>query len=174
MRRLIVLVILAGSYGCVGHRSAALNPSPNAPCRNENQTVTVGQGWGSIQIGATRKTIEGVLGKGQEASRLSDVYFVNYPPKGIQISFRTDDDTVHAIFFYNGERTGPEVGVFCGQTEKNIGWQASANDVINAYGQPVQEFSSADGGYVWQRLVFTGIDFRFEYGKMVRIGIPGR
>jgi hypothetical protein len=89
-------------------------------------------------------------------------------------SRRRDDNIVHAIFFYNGQRTGPLVGIFCGKAEKDIDWHSSASDVINAYGQPAQEFGSPDGGYEWQRLVFTGIDFRFEYAQMVRIGVPGK
>jgi hypothetical protein len=36
------------------------------------------------------------------------------------------------------------------------------------------EFSGTDSGGIRGRLVFAGIDFRFENGKLVRIGIPGR
>jgi hypothetical protein len=45
--------------------------------------------------------------------------------------------------------------------------------VKKAYGQPSAEFSGTYEEVAWKRLVFEGIDFRFENGKMVRIGIPG-
>jgi hypothetical protein len=41
-------------------------------------------------------------------------------------------------------------------------------------GRPNGEFSGADSGGTWEKLVFAGIGFRFENGEMVRIGIPGR
>jgi hypothetical protein len=45
--------------------------------------------------------------------------------------------------------------------------------VKKAYGQPTAKFSGTDSGGTWKRLVFDGIDFRFENEKMVRIGVPG-
>jgi len=46
-------------------------------------------------------------------------------------------------------------------------------DVKRAYGQPTAEFSGSYLGGTWRRLVFAGIDFRFENERMLRIGIPG-
>jgi len=77
------------------------------------------------------------------------------------------------MYFYNRERESPEFGVFCGQVEKGITWQSSVDDVKRAYGQPTAEFSGTDVGGTWIRLAFAGVDFRFENGKMVRIGVPG-
>lgn len=42
------------------------------------------------------------------------------------------------------------------------------------YSRPNGELSGADSVGTWGRLVFAGIDFRFENGDMVQIGIPGR
>ena len=47
-------------------------------------------------------------------------------------------------------------------------------EAYRSYGRSIGEFSGADSVGTWERLVFAGIDFRFENGKMVRIGIPGR
>lgn len=77
---------------------------------------------------------------------------------------------VHGIYFYNGQRDSPEFRVFCGQVDKGINWQSSIEEVKKAYGEPIAEFS---GSGTSKRLVFDGIDFRFENGKLVRIGVPG-
>jgi hypothetical protein len=53
---------------------------------------------------------------------------------------------------------------------KGIDWNSTIDDVKNLYGHPSEDFLDGNSG----RLVFPGIDFRFENGKLVRIGIPGR
>jgi len=50
-----------------------------------------------------------------------------------------------------------------------VDWKSSPNDVIKAYGKPKEDYK----GEGWRRMVFDGIDFRWENGVMVRIGIPG-
>jgi len=56
------------------------------------------------------------------------------------------------------------------KTDKGIDWNSSPEEVIKAYGKPAEDYS----GPGWRRMVFDGIDFRFENGVMVRIGIPGK
>jgi len=68
---------------------------------------------------------------------------------------------VHAIYFYNGQRDGEEMGGFCGRTDKAVNWEASADEVKNAYGHPTGEYSGTDPGGTWQRLVFAGIALPF-------------
>jgi hypothetical protein len=80
---------------------------------------------------------------------------------------------VHNMYFYNQQKDSPEFAVFCGQVDRGINWQSSVDDVKRAYGQPAAEFSGTYLGVISKRLVFEGIDFRFENEKMVRIGIPG-
>jgi hypothetical protein len=87
--------------------------------------------------------------------------------------FESASNTACAIFFYNGQRSSEDIGRFCGVTDRGISWQSSADEVKRVYGPPTSEFSGNDSGGTWQRLVFTGIDFRFENGRLVRIGIPG-
>ena len=112
------------------------------------------------------------MGDGQAGHGYSYTYFKDYVAKGVQVSFENASNSVHAIFFYNRQQGSEELGVFCGQTDKGINWQSSAEEVKKAYGQPTADYSSGPGG-AWERLVFAGIDFRFENGKLVRMGIPG-
>jgi len=69
---------------------------------------------------------------------------------------------VHSIYFYNGQRDKPEFRTFCGRVDRGINWQSSVDDVKAAYGQPTAGFSGTDSGGTWKRLLFDGIDLRFE------------
>jgi hypothetical protein len=135
--------------------------------------VVAGKGWGKIQVGASRTAVESVLGQGtgEEANKnLDGVYFREYDDKGIQVSFTNKDDKIVAIFFYNKQHRYERMAVAPVRTEKGIGWQSSYEDVKRAYGKAYGDYSQGD----WRRIVFDGIDFRFEKGALVRIGIPGR
>jgi len=63
-----------------------------------------GKGWGKISLGVDRKIVEKIIGEGQNRSRYDDVYFIDYPAKGIQISYDNKDDTLANVYFYNGQR----------------------------------------------------------------------
>ena len=117
-----------------------------------------------------RKTVESVLGEGQIRKRFDKVWFIDYPSKGIQISYNTNNDTLHNVYFYNGQRQYEKFATFQGRTDKGVAWKSSPDDAIKAYGNPKQDYKR-DG---WRRIVFDGIDFRWENGVLVRIGIPGR
>jgi hypothetical protein len=144
-------------------------------CRDDatQPRIVAGEGWGAVRVGAALQAVDEVLGNGQSENRYSDVYFKEYVAKGVQVSFENGSNKVHAIYFYNGQRNGEEIGIFCGRTDKGINWQSSPDEVKKAYGHPTAEYSGADSVATWQRLVFAGIDFRFENRKLVRIGIPG-
>lgn len=135
--------------------------------------ISAGEGWGSVRLGIDVSIVEASLGIGQAGEKYRDSYFKDFPPKGIQVLFEKAGK-VRAIFFYNGQRDAENFGVFCGQTDKGINWQSSPAEVKKLYGTPVDDFSGKDSGGTWERLVFSGIDFRFENDKMVRIGVPGR
>jgi hypothetical protein len=135
--------------------------------------IVPGEGWGPVRIGAASKTVDAFLGEGRPPRKYAHVYFKDYETKGIQVSFENDNGTVHNIYFYHGQGDSPEFAVFCGLIDKGISWQSSVEEMKRAYGQPTAEFSGTYLGVVSKRLVFEGIDFRFENEKMVRIGIPG-
>lgn len=128
--------------------------------------IIAGKGWGKVSLGATRNVVDIVVGESQNRTSFDDVYFLDYPAKGIQISFY-NNDTLRAVFFYNGQLRYENFATFKGNTDKGIDWRSSANDVINAYGKPKEDHN----GNGWRRLVFDGIDFRWENGVMVRIGV---
>jgi hypothetical protein len=154
--------------------ATSVAPSPVDCQVGEGQPkIVAGEGWGPVRIGAASKTVDAFLGEGRRSRKYAHVYFKNYELKGVQLSFENDSDTVHNMYFYNQQRDSPEFGVFCGQVDRGIDWQSSVEDVKRAYGQPTAEFSGTYLGVTSKRLVFEGIDFRFENEKLVRIGIPG-
>jgi hypothetical protein len=135
--------------------------------------VVAGEGWGAVSLNAKRSRVEAALGKGKNLSKFNDVYFLDFESSGVQVSFNNSDDTVHAIFFYNGQRLDRNFAVFKGEIDKSLTWKASVDDVLRAYGKPEKDFGGSDSNGTWRRLAFKGIDFRFENKKLVRIGIPG-
>lgn len=90
------------------------------------------------------------------------MYFKDYETRGIQVSFENDSGTVHNIYLYHWPGDSPEFAVFCGLVDGGISWQSSVEEVKRAYGQPTAEFSGTYLGVISKRLVFEGIDFRFE------------
>ena len=119
-------------------------------------------------MGVERKTVESVIGEGKRRRQYDDVYFIDYPAKGIQISYSNSDNTLHAVWFYNGQHEYENFVTFQGKTDKGIDWNSSPKQVIIAYGKPKQDYKGEG-----RRIEFDGIDFRFENGDMVRIGIFG-
>ena len=132
--------------------------------------IVAGKGWGKVAMGNKRALVESVVGPGVQRSNFDDDYFFDYPTKGIQVSYLNKVDTVDAIFFYNKQHRYEHFAVAPVKTDKGIDWNSSPDDIIKAYGKPVEDYS----GTGWRRMVFDGIDFRFENGVMVRIGIPGK
>ena len=143
--------------------------------QNAQPLIVAGKGWGEVQIGAKREAVEAVLGKGvgREGApadpTLGRTYFREYPEKGIQVAYTHKGDKVEAILFYNKQRGYEDVAAAEVRTEKGIDWSASPDEVKKAYGKPKKTYK----GKGWRRIVFEGIDFRWENGVMVRIGVPG-
>jgi hypothetical protein len=134
--------------------------------------IVAGRGWGEVHVDATRQAVESLLGagEGQEGSKYLDgVYFREYPDKGVQVSYTHKEDKVVAVFFYNKQHRYENLATAPVKTDKGIDWTASPDQVKKAYGKPKANYS----GTGWRRMVFEGIDFRWENGVMVRIGIPG-
>jgi|SRR5262245_36143535 len=141
----------------------------------KEQEIVQGKGWGEVRIGAAKAAVDRVLGKGDKVTKFDIyfVYFVDYETKGIQVSFSSRNDAVIAIFFYNKDENYGHFATFPGKTSKGIGWDATVEQVMKAYGKPVQEIPFS-GKVEGRRIVFDGIDFRFLEGKLVRISIPGK
>lgn len=133
--------------------------------------IIAGKGWGVVSLKAKRITIETALGEGENGSKFDDLYFVDYPSKGIQISYTNSKDEAHTIFFYNNQKRYESFVTPPVKTDKGIGWSSSPDDILKAYGKPKNDFSDESGRNAWRRLEYDGIDFLFELGEMKRIGI---
>ena len=134
--------------------------------------IVAGKGWGKVQVDAKRKDVEAILGKGEGSEgfkALDGVYFREYPEMGVQVSYTHKEDKVVAIFFYNKQHRYENMAMSPVKTDRGIDWSATYKQVKKAYGKPKEDY----GGKGWRRVVFEGIDFRFENDVMVRIGIPG-
>ncbi len=130
-------------------------------------------GWGKVVVGGKRKVVESVLGKGEHDRRkYDDVYFVEYPKKGIQISYTNKTNEAYAIFFYYKYSTYyGDFEIASVKTDKGITWNSSPEDIIEAYGKPPRDFSDDTGGKFWRRLEYDKIDFLFQGGRMSRISV---
>lgn len=141
--------------------------SPAIPKREPRRKLSIIPGLSPFKHGAVRTDIEELVGDGDEGSRFEDVYFVEYPKVGVQVSYSRSRNTVHVIFLYNrGLQDAPTV-----VTDKGITWNSTEEDVLSAYGKPVKDYS--DDSKSWRRLEYPGIDFKFDRGRLGRIGILG-
>lgn len=171
IKALATKVPQSGENWCEDLLAHNLPESESYKCNvSESETkIAAGSGWGPVQVGASFRSIQAALGKATPSEKYSDVRFVEYRSRGIEISLNRADDKVHAIFFYDHQQGSGQFGVFCGQTTRGVNWNSTIGDVRNAYGRPSADFIQGASG----RLQFPGIDFRFENGKLVRIGVPG-
>ena len=130
MKILFALVVLAVMSG-----TAFAQQSQNA----SEPLIVAGKGWGKVSVGVDRKTVESVTGEGEKRSKYDDVYFIDYPAKGIQISYNNGDNTLHTVYFYNGQRRYENFAPFQGKTDKGIDWNSPPAAVIKAYGKPKED-----------------------------------
>ena len=165
--------VTARKVECQTVDTSAAPHEVNCQATEGQPKIVPGEGWGPVRIGAASKAVDAFLGEGRTKRKYSNVHLKDYPLQGVQVAFENGSSTVHHMYFYNRERDSPEFAVFCGQVERGITWQSSVDDLKRAYGQPTATFSGTDVGGTWIRLAFAGVDFRFENGKMVRIGVPG-
>ena len=140
---------------------------------NQQNDLITAKGWGKVQLGTKKKEVEKVLGKPEILDPINDVIFAEYPSKGIDVSYLTKSKTVNAIFFYNNERfSSRKYAVFPNsKTDKGVDWNSTEEELIDLYGIPKEDYKGVDSGGTWRRIVYEGMDFRFESERMVRIGI---
>jgi hypothetical protein len=142
------------------------------------ETILPGAGLGKIlSIGATRDSIESLLGKGDDlapAFHLSETNMVEYRSPRIIASYGQSSRVLEAIYFHAARPRYPNDNVSTFKTDKGIDWTATVGDVRKAYGPPI---SSDSGRYdamrsiEWKVLDYPGIEFRFENERLVRIGV---
>jgi hypothetical protein len=154
-------------------RNVNSTPTLGQKTKEESEPVLIaGKGFGRVVLGAKRKDIEAALGSGEfDGSKYDDVYFIEYPKEGIQISYTNKTDEAYAIFFYNKQKYYGNFITAPIKTDKDITWSSTPEDVIKAYGKPPRDFSNDTGNSLWRRLEYDQIDFLFERGRMTRISI---
>lgn len=131
--------------------------------------IVAGVGCGRIKIGEEQEVVELELKVGKPKKIYDDVYFVRYLYDGLEISYDVVGGKVVAIFFYNKMRGYKGYEAHGAVTQKGIGWSASVEEVISSYGKPKLDHARGD----LRRVAFDGIDFIWEGGRLVRMGIPG-
>jgi len=139
--------------------------------QNASPAIVAGIGCGDLTLGASRNSIEVALGQGECVQKMNGSYLLNYASKGPQFSFLKGADKVQAIFFYNRARRFEQFASFKGKTALGIDWNSPVDQVIKAYGKPIGDISGKNSGGTYRRLVFKGIDFLYEDGRMVRISL---
>ncbi|TVM01561.1 MAG: hypothetical protein CV087_10700 [Candidatus Brocadia sp. WS118] len=71
---------------------------------------------------------------------------------------------------YNRQHGYENFETFQGKTDHGIDWSSTPEQVIKAYGKPKEEYIRVG----WRRMAYEGIDFCWENGVMVRIGITAK
>ena len=135
------------------------------------QSITAGGGWGEVVLLGERSDVEKVLGRGDFSPKVGYGYYLDYPGKGLQVYCAESDNKVRSILFYNKARRFEHFAQFKAKTSTGIGWRSSIDQVIKAYGKPIENVTGKDSGGSWQRVVFKGIDFLYEDERMVRIRV---
>ena len=135
--------------------------------------IVIVPGQGVFSVGTKRVDLEAVLGDGKADSNFDDVYFVEYPKAGVQVSYENSKNTVHVFFLYNQQARYEGFAIPVVKTDKGIDWNATPDDILKAYGKPKKDFSDEGPAKSWRRLEYPGIDFLFQGGRLGRIGILG-
>ncbi len=133
--------------------------------------IMIVPGKSVFRHGARKEDLEAIIGEGEPGSKYDDVYFVDYPAVGVQVSYDNRKNTVHVIFLYNNAPRYDGFTVPKVLTDKGIGWDATAEDILKVYGKPLKDYD--DESKTWRRLEYPGIDFLFGGTKLGRIGILG-
>ena len=169
MKKYLYLIFIISLY----HSSASA--SENKPTLTYSskpvKKVISGKGWGGVIIGATKEKINSEIGEFEIIHKNENIYVALYNDIGAELIFYVKDNTVRNMYFY---RKGADNvfyiyngKTFKGKTDKKIDLNNSVNDVIDAYGKPLKHHK----GKSWQRIIYDGIDFKFQNNRMVRIGI---
>ncbi|MBK5211391.1 MAG: hypothetical protein JJE36_03660 [Coriobacteriia bacterium] len=176
---LVLGLLVQGCSGASDQSDAGQSSSPDLSSSAtpvENSLLKT-DGWGDIRIGATESQVSAVLGEPAsqedfpEMNGESAVVFYNYFDAGIQVSFIKPSMTVGAVFFYAGTGDHSEYSRFAGDMDKGMSWASSPDEVLAAYGSPVNDYQSDDGGLEWRRLAYRDISFRFQNGELETVAV---
>jgi hypothetical protein len=137
------------------------------------ETIVEGLGWKSVVLGNTRKSVIQFLGKpdNTEYFNTENTYFDDYYSEGIQINYNKLTNRVRSIFFYFGQIGNELYSNINRSTQGGISAKSTETEVLTVFGKPIQDSTGICGGVTCRRIVYKGIDFRFEENKLVRISV---
>jgi hypothetical protein len=129
--------------------------------------------WDGVELGTSQQQVHLLHGKGDNTNYYDDVYYVDYVSNGVQLAYVKDTKLVKGIAFY---QESERFSMFTGEIvnlQGNISWTSTIDEIMDVYGHPQEHYNGdkKDGVYKWERIAYSRIGFRFEYGKLVRIGI---
>ncbi|CAK6694720.1 hypothetical protein BBFGKLBO_01700 [Synechococcus sp. CBW1107] len=133
--------------------------------------IVAGEGWGQVRRGVSQSDVEAALGAPDNVREFDDAVFHDYSSHGIQVNYKKRNMHVDAIFFFNNQSVSPGFEPFDGGTDKGITWISTEEDVLAAYGAPVNDYKGDEGGVKVRRMAYSAIDFMFEDGRLVRIAV---
>ena len=134
---------------------------------NTRAGIVAGVGWKDVKLGTSKEVVDAALGAPWGVHDRADSFFADYKSKGIQVKFSKPGNQAQTIFFFNKEKEHEDFTPFEQSTALAAGWNSTPEDVLRIYGTPKEDHTSDNG----RKIVFEGIDFRFENGKMVRIAV---
>lgn len=140
-----------------------------------NETILPGSGLARTVVGASREQIELSLGKGENlepAFHQAETDIVEYRSSRVIAVFGRDSNLLQAVYFHAGPQYVQPISTF--KTDKGLNWYASIADIRAAYGKPLAENSGVYDALKtiqWRVLEYSGIEFRFENERLVRIGV---
>jgi hypothetical protein len=133
--------------------------------------IRIVPGKGLFVTGTKRIEFERLVGKGKPGGKYDKVYYIYYPKAALEVSFDNKTNRTQSIFMHTKKFRFEPFTPALVETTKGIGWNATVEDVLKAYGKPRSDFGG--GKESWRRLVYVGIDFMFEGDKLERIGVLG-
>lgn len=171
-----VALVLLGVGCSTGGNTPELSDSADDAAAAGQDPLTV-DGWGAIKIGTSESAVTDVLGEPdaqQEYPAMGGrpaVVFYDYVDAGIQVGFVKPQMTVNALFCFAGTGDHADFARFAAGTDQGITWASKPEDVIAAYGKPINGYMSDDGGREWRRLAYRDMSFRFQNDVLETIAI---
>ena len=163
------LAAVACSPSSPSSRSA--RPGSELVAEQTPAKIVAGEGWGPVRRGVGQSQVGAALGAPDNVTEYDDCVFHDYLSRGIQINYFKANMHVDAIFFYNNQSDMPDFDTFDGETDKGITWSSTEDDVLAAYGNPVNDYKNSDNGIEARRMAYSAISFRFQDARLVCIAV---
>lgn len=167
----------------LGTSSSTTPASVQTPVKNVGSgtpAIVAGQGWGRVEIGATRSQVEFILGQpeffGIDSSKPEESY-ATYFQKGVVVVYKTKGLAVTMLRFignaalYSGGKS--KFSSFQGKPDKGLAWNSTGSQVVAAYGTPVKREAYEDypNKVEIANLHYPGIHLVLKGDKLLQVNI---